>query len=120
MKPIIEIQENLILVMFIAKFIIHRDIKSSNIIVFNKKIIKLIDFGMAKLLEVNPESYQVYPTNSCVGTVPYMAPEVKTFQGYDSKADIFSIGALIYEMATGDVYVHDGVGHTNKTLYVNN
>ena len=101
---------------YLAKFIIHRDIKSSNIIIVNKKTIKLIDFGMAKLLNVNPESYQVYPTNSCVGTVPYMAPEVRTFQGYDSKADIFSIGALVYEMATGDVYVHnvhDGIGYMN-------
>ena len=94
---------------------------------------------MAKLLNVNPESCQVYPTNSCVGkynfyyyiidfyftsvilegTVPYMAPEVRTFQGYDSKADVFSIGALVYEMATGDVYVHNGVGFINQAMLVN-
>jgi serine/threonine protein kinase len=47
-----------------------------------------------------------------------MAPEVKSFQGYDSKADIYSIGALVYEMATGDVFVRNNEGFMNQTVLV--
>lgn len=50
------------------------------------------------------------------GTAPYMAPEVKNFHGYDSKADIYSIGAVLYEMATGDVFVHNANEFNYKTV----
>ncbi len=71
--------------------------------IVSKTWIKLIDFGMAKRLHVNDYGYS--NTNTMVGTIPFMAPEVRNFQSYNSKADVFSIGALIYEMANGDPFV---------------
>lgn len=87
-----------------SKLVMHRDIKSSNIILISRTWIKLIDFGMAKRLYADDIGFSL-STSTMVGTVPFMAPEVRNFQSYNCKADIFSIGALIWDMANGDPYV---------------
>ena len=77
--------------------------------------IKLIDFGMAKRLHVNNYGFS-QTTSTIVGTIPFMAPEVRNFQSYNSKADIFSIGALIYEMANGDPFVRVAHEYMTETM----
>ena len=73
--------------------IIHRDIKSSNILIDNNNNIKLIDFGVSKILN----NYMKY-TKSFVGTPLYMSPELFKKVLYDSKIDIWSIGIVLYQM----------------------
>lgn len=68
--------------------------------------IKIIDFGMAKRLHVDNIGFSL-STSTMVGTVPFMAPEVRNFQSYNSKADIFSIGALLFDMANGKILSFD-------------
>lgn len=98
-----------------SKFVMHRDIKSSNIMLIANTWIKLIDFGMAKRLYVNEIGFST-STSTMVGTIPFMAPEVRNFQSYNSKADIFSIGALIYEMANGDPFVRVAHEYMTETI----
>ncbi|CAF0873983.1 unnamed protein product [Brachionus calyciflorus] len=98
-----------------SKFVMHRDIKSSNIMIVSNTWIKLIDFGMAKRLNVDEIGFST-STSTMVGTIPFMAPEVRNFQSYNSKADIFSIGALIYEMANGDPFVRVAHEYMTETI----
>jgi serine/threonine protein kinase/Flp pilus assembly protein TadD len=77
--------------------IIHRDIKSENIMVNAKNQIKVMDFGLAKLRG----SLHLTKTSSTVGTIAYMAPELIQGGEADARSDIFSFGIVLYEMLTG-------------------
>ena len=80
-----------------ARGIIHRDIKSDNIMVNAKGVVKVMDFGLARLHGAE----KLTKTSTTVGTLAYMAPELLRGVEADSRTDLFSLGAVLYEMLTG-------------------
>ena len=80
-----------------SKGIIHRDIKTDNIMINEKGQVKVMDFGLAKL----KGSLKLTKTSSTVGTLAYMAPEQLKGEATDARMDIFSFGVVFYEMLTG-------------------
>ncbi|HEV2351518.1 MAG TPA: protein kinase [Terriglobia bacterium] len=85
--------------------LVHRDLKPGNLRVTPDHRLKVLDFGLAKLLrhegeaELNPNRTVVAPEDA--GTLPYMSPEQLRGETTDARADIFAMGAVLYEMATG-------------------
>jgi eukaryotic-like serine/threonine-protein kinase len=84
--------------------IAHRDIKPENIMIRSDGYIKVLDFGLAKLLEkdLSPATAETNP-GVVMGTPRYMSPEQARGLGVDLRTDIFSLGAVVYEMVTGKV-----------------
>ena len=93
-----------------AKGITHRDIKSNNIMINRRGQVKVLDFGLAKITSaIEGRTIEDLTTHlntdsgTMVGTIPYMSPEQALGRPLDRRTDIFSLGIVLYEMATGSL-----------------
>jgi len=79
--------------------VVHRDIKPQNIMLLEGGYVKVMDFGIAKMLDAKD---QTLTTNNAIGTVYYMSPEQAQGKSIDNRSDIYSLGCMFYQMVTGE------------------
>jgi len=83
--------------------VVHRDIKPANVLVDTKGRVKVADFGLARVDAPTAEQWGQTMTGMVLGTPDYMAPEQKNGARVDHRADIYSLGVMLYEMLCGQV-----------------
>ena len=87
-----------------SRGVVHRDIKPQNILVLKGGLVKVTDFGIAKMPEKNRGKTV---TDSAIGTVYYISPEQAAGKSTDTRSDLYSFGVMMYEMATGELPFDD-------------
>ena len=92
----------------------HRDLKLENLLLGRDGYLKIVDFGLAKVLRPNQATY------SFVGTPAYIAPEILQGQSYDKTADWWSVGVIMYQMLVGVLPFYDRNAQRQNKAIINN
>jgi hypothetical protein len=104
--------------------IVHRDVKPENVFLHrgtSGEVVKVVDFGIAALLnpaDASTVANKLTATNVIVGTPAYVAPERVIGEDYDGRADVYSVGVMIYEMLTGHLPIEYRAGALGLAVFI--